>query len=185
MTISTFPRELFVIPELRFDKLDRISKDLIFAEAGSNLAWLAEMSSDLSYWLNLTPKQRDVLFFCASQLQNESPKFNKLELQDRLDLWQGSILYNVDFAQFFWDIIENRKKIVNNALRMEKIFEKRKGDRSRVLNFSSITPEEREIVIESNNKNRKERYNSYTAEELEESDRQFACTFELLDESRK
>jgi hypothetical protein len=247
MTISTLPRELFVLPELRFDlpkifsdesntdettdltalegsakalatarkifkvaklkygwdehrleelqrkfsenpsfdKIDRTGRDLILAEGGSNFAWLAEKSSYLSYWLDLTPKQRDALFVIVRQLQNEFPKFSKLNFQDLIYLGLGSIRYNVDFTQFFWDIIESRKKIVDNALRMETIFERREGNRPRVLNFSNMTPEEREIVIESNNKKRIERYNSYPEEELAESDRQFDRMFELLEESRK
>jgi hypothetical protein len=170
---------------LRFDKTDRTGRDLILVEAGSNLAWIAEKSSDLSYWIALTPKQRDVLFYWAKQLQNEYSKSNKISLIDRLYLWQSSIRYSVNFTQFFLDIIESRKKIVDNALRMETIFERRKGSKTRVLNFSNMTPAEREIAIESNNKKRRERYNFYTNEELEESDRQFDRMFELLEESRK
>ena len=247
MTIATFPRELFAIPELRFlyprallmdesnvaeeidaerldgssktlatakrilyvaksrygwsdskikqllgkfyqnssfDDLDSISKTLIFAEASYNIAWLAEKSENFSFWLNLSPNQREVLFSCASQLRDNTSKFSNLNLQEYIDLFKRSFLFNVDFKQFFFDCLDNRKKVADNADLMAEIFEKRKDKQPRVLNFSKMTQAQRDVAIEKYKNIRQARIDCLTSEQLEESNKQFKHAFDLLNESR-
>ncbi len=248
MTIATFPRELFAIPELRFlhprailtdesnfaqeidssslegsarvfatarkilsvakskhgwsdsriedllrkfhedssfDGLDSIAKTLILAEANYNIAWLAEQSEDFSFWLNLSPHQREVLFSCASQLRDDVSKFSNLNLPDIINLIKRSFLFKVNFTQFFLDCLDNRKKVVDNADRMAEIFEKREGKQPRVLNFSKMTQAQRDAAIENYHNIRQARIDRLTPEELEQSNKQFEYTFKQLDESRK
>jgi hypothetical protein len=247
MTIATFPKELFAIPEFRFDRssalfvdesnviadadarnlegsarsfatarrifrvaksrygwsdrkiedllckfhedssfdaLDSIARTLIFAEASHHLAWLAEKSSDFSFWLNLTPEQREVLFASASQLRDELPKISQLSLRDFIDLLKRSFLFNVDFTWFFWDCIDNHRKVVDNADRMETIFEKSKTPQPRVLNFSKMTQAERDLAIEHYKNIRQANIARLTPEEIEKSNKQFELAFQQIDESR-
>jgi hypothetical protein len=247
MTIATFPRELFAIPELRFDRpralfadesnitidadahnlkgsaralatarkifrvaksrygwsdskiedllckfhenssfdgLDLTARTLIFAEASHNLAWLAEKSEDFSFWLNLSPNQREVLFSCAHQLRDELTKFSKLNLRDFLDLFKRSFLFNVDFTRFFLDCLDNRKKVADNAARMETIFKKQEIKQSRILNFSGMTQAERDAAIEHYKNIRQANIDSLTPEELEKSNKQFESAFKQINESR-
>jgi hypothetical protein len=247
MTIATFPRELFAIPELRFlhprtiltdesnfaeeidssslegsarvfatarkilrvakskpgwsdskiedllrkfhedssfDGLDSISKMLILAEASYNIAWLAEKSEDFSFWLNLSPHQREVLFSCASQLRDDVSKFSSLNLRDIIDLFKRSFLFKVDFTRFFLDCLDNRKKVVDNADRMAEIFEKREGNQPRVLNFSKMTQAQRDAAIENYRNPRQARIDRLSSGQLEDSDKQFERVFTQIDESR-
>jgi hypothetical protein len=247
MTIATFPRELFAIPELRFlyprvlltdesnvaedidaelldgssralatarkilhvaksrygwsdskikellckfyqdssfDNLDSIAKTLILAEAGYNVAWLAEKSEDFSFWLNLSPNQREVLFSCASQLRDDISKFSNLNLREYIDLFKRSFLFNIDFTWFFFDCLDNRKKVVDNAEHMAEIFEKREGKQPRVLNFSKMTQAQRDAAVDKYKNIRQARIDCLTPEQLEESNKQFKRAFDLLNESR-
>jgi|GEM_PF-4558182 len=235
MTIATFPRELFAIPELRFlhpsailtdesniaedidsdrlegsvrtlatarkilrvaksrhgwsdskieellckfhqdssfGDLDSIAKTLILAEASYNIAWLAEKSEDFSFWLNLSPHQRDVLFSCASQLRDDISKVSNLNLLDYIGLFKRSFLFKIDFTRFFLDCLDNRKKVVDNTERMAEIFEKREGKQPRVLNFSKMTQVQRDAAIDNYKNIRQARIDYLTPAQLEESNKQ-------------
>jgi hypothetical protein len=167
-----------------FNDLDSIAKTLRFAEASYNIAWLAEKSEDFSFWLNLSPHQRDVLFSCASQLRDDISKFGNLNLLDYVGLLKRSFLFNVDFTRFFLDCLDNRKKVVDRTDLMAEIFEKREGKQPRVLNFSKMTQAQRDAAIENYKNIRQDRIDCLTPEQLEESNKQFERAFELLDESR-
>ncbi|WP_157259964.1 hypothetical protein [Chamaesiphon minutus] len=167
-----------------FDGLDSIARTLIFAEAIHNLAWLAEKSSDFSFWLNLNSSQREVLFSYASQLRDDLSKFSQLNLQTRLDLFKRSFLFKVDFNRLFLECLENRKKVVDNADRMETIFEKSKIQQNRVLNFSKMTQAQRDLAIEHYQNIRQSNIDRLTPEELDKSNKQFDRAFEQLEESR-
>ena len=167
-----------------FDGLDSIAKTLILAEASYNIAWLAEKSEDFSYWLNLSPHQREVLFSCANQLRDDVSKFSSLNLRGIIDSFKRSLLFNIDFKRFFLDCLDNRKQVVDNADRMAEIFEKRESNQPRVLNFSKMTQAQRDAAIENYRNSRQVRIDRLSAEQLAESDKQFELVFAQLDESR-
>ena len=167
-----------------FNDLDSIAKTLIFAEASYNIAWLAEKSEDFSFWLNLSPNQREVFFSSASQLRDNISKLRLLNLREYIDLLKYSFLFNVDFKQFFFDCLDNRKKLADNTDLMAEIFEKREGKQPRILNFSKMTQSQRDAAIENYKNIRQDRIDCLTPEQLEESNKQFEHAFELLDESR-
>jgi hypothetical protein len=167
-----------------FDGLDSIAKNLILAEASYNIAWLSEKSSDFSYWINLSPHQREVLFSCADRLRDDIAKFSSLNLREILDLFKCSLLFNIDFKRFFFDCLDNHKKVIDNADRMAGIFEKREGNQPRVLNFSKMTQAQRDAAIENYRNSRQVRIDRLSAEQLAESNKQFERVFAQLDESR-
>jgi hypothetical protein len=251
MTIATFPRELFAIPELRFDRpialfadesnatantdsheltgseraladarkifrvaksrhgwsdreiedllckfhqdssldgLDLTAKTIILAESNYNLAQLAEKSEEFSFWLNLSPNHREVLFSCASQLHDNLQKSSHLNSRSLSDLFRGyilSFLLNFDFPQLYLDSEDIHKKIVANAAQMETIFEKQGIKQTRVLNFSKMTQAERDTAIEHYKNSRQANIDRLTPAEIENSNRQFEDAFKLIDESRK
>jgi hypothetical protein len=251
MTFATFPRELFAIPELKFDRpialfadeskatantdareltgsaraladarkifraaksrygwsdleienllhkfhedssfdgLDSIARTLIFAEASYSLARLAEKSSDFSFWLNLSPNQREVLFSSAIQLHDDLPKSNQLNSRNLLVMsrdYLWSFLFNVNFSRFCLDSLDSGKKIIDNAARMETIFEKQGIKQARVLNFSNMTQTERDAAIEHYKNIRQANIDRLTLAEIQKSDRQFEDAFKMLDESRE
>lgn len=167
-----------------FDGLDSIARTLIFAEASHYIAWLAEQSEDFSFWLDLNSSQREVLFSYASQLRNDLSKLSQLNLQTRIELFKRSLLFLVDFKRLFLECLDNRKKVLDNANRMETIFEKSNVRQTRVLNFAKMTQAERDLAIEHYKKIRQANIDRLTSEELDQSDKQFARAFEQLEESR-
>ena len=167
-----------------FNDLDEIAKTLIWAESSYNIAWLAEQSEEFAFWLNLSSYQRELLFSAANQLREDVSKFSNLNLREYIDLFKRSFLFNVDFTWFFFDCIDNRKKVVDNADRMAEIFEKRADKQPRVLNFSKMTQAQRDAVIENYKSVREARIDCLTPEQLEESNKQFKRAFDLLNESR-
>jgi hypothetical protein len=250
MTFATFPRELFAIPELRFDRLstlftdesnvvvtndssslegseralatarkifhiaksrygwsdleiedllckyhqdssldglDLTAKTIILAETNYNLSRLAEESKEFSFWLNLSPNQREVIFSYASQLNDNLQESSHLQSPRLLDLFRGyvlSFLLNIDFNRLYLDSQDICKKIVCNADLMAEIFEKREGNQPRALNFSKMTQAQRDAAIENYHNIRQVRIDRLTPEELEQSNKQFERTFKQLDESR-
>jgi hypothetical protein len=247
MTFATFPRELFAIPELRFDRpsalfaddsnatvsndsreltgsaralddarkifsaakskygwsnleiedllckfhqdssldgLDSTAKTMIFAEASYSLARLAEKTSNFSFWLSLTPNQREALFSCAIQLHEDLPKYNQIISRNLLVFFRDclwSFRFNIDFPRFRLDSLNSGKKIVDNAARMETIFEKRADKELRILNFSKMTQSQRDAAIEHYKNIRQANIDRLTPEQLAESNKQFERVFALFD----
>lgn len=167
-----------------FKPNDKISQCLIMAWSGFHQAYLAEKSSEQSFWLALDTSKRNALFAYASKLHEGLSSFNKLSSFEQnliLDLSQAC---DTDLGKLFSDYQDNCIKFIGNTLRVVSIFADRASKPVKVLNFSAMTQAERDAAIENYKKARRKIVEDATPEELEESDRQFERAFKLIQESR-
>lgn len=167
-----------------FKPNNKISQCLIMALSGFHQAYLAEKSSERSFWIALDISKRNALFAYASRLHEDLSSFNKLSLFEQNLIWDLSLSCDSDLAKLFADYQDNCAKFIGNTLRVISIFTDRESNPVKVLNFLAMKQEERDAAIENYKKARQKIVDNATPSELEESDRQFERAFKLIEESR-
>lgn len=167
-----------------FEPNTKISQCLIMAWSGFHQAYLAEKSSEQSFWLALDSAKRNALFAHASKLHEDLSSFNKLSLFEQNSISTLSLACDLDLGKLVSDYQDNCIKFIGNTLRVASIFSERESKPVKVLNFSEMTQEERDAAIENYKKARRKIVDDATPSELEESDRQFERAFKSIEESR-
>jgi hypothetical protein len=167
-----------------FKPNNKISQCLIMAWSGLHQAYLAEKSSDRSFWLALDTSKRNALFAYASKLHENLSSFNKLSSFEQNSILTLSLACDFDLGKLVSDYQDNCVKFIGNTLRVVSIFADRESKPVKILNFSAMNQEERDATIENYKKARQKIVDDATPSELEESEQQFERAFKLIEESR-